>query len=129
MSTSRPSLNCRTNTEVQIGFCPNVRIGFDCEAEAMNTPEQPEALPLEYAAQIASELNSMRRECSQLAGCLLSQDPANERGVADCARLDSVLAGAHGVLREAVRGIRLLHNLPVDHSQKFQRVGVLKGWR
>ena len=85
---------------------PNVRPRPGCEAVGMNSPEQPEALPLQYAAQIVSELNSMRRECSQLAGCLMSQQPANERGVADCARLDSVLAGAHGVLREAVNGIR-----------------------
>jgi hypothetical protein len=89
-----------------LGIRPNVSARPGCKSVGMNDPEQPEALPLQYAAQIVSELNSMRRECSQLAGCLMSQKPANERGVAECARLDSVLVGAHGVLRDAVNGIR-----------------------
>lgn len=72
----------------------------------MNKPGQPVTLPLEYAAQIVFELNSMRRECSELAGRLMSRNPVNERGLEECARLDDALAQAHGMLREAVNGIR-----------------------
>ncbi len=72
----------------------------------MHKPDQPEALPLACAARIVSELNVMRRECSQLAGRLISQRLNAERGVADCAQLDSALARAHEVVRDAVNEIR-----------------------
>ena len=72
----------------------------------MHKPGPPEALPLGYAAQIVSELGVMRRECSQLATHLMRQRAGDERGVADCARLDNALIRAHGILRDAVNGIR-----------------------
>jgi len=72
----------------------------------MHKSDQPEALPLACAARIVSELNVMRRECSQLAGRLISQQLNAERGVADCAQLDSVLVRAHEVVRDAVNEIR-----------------------
>ena len=72
----------------------------------MHKSDQPEALPLACAARIVSELNVMRRECRQLAARLLSQQVNAERGVADCAQLDSALARAHGVVRDAVNEIR-----------------------
>ncbi|HTL18179.1 MAG TPA: hypothetical protein VL793_13155 [Patescibacteria group bacterium] len=72
----------------------------------MNEPDQPVSLPLEYAAQIVFELNSMRRECSELAGTLMRRSPLNERGLEECARLDDALSHAQGVLREALHGIR-----------------------
>ena len=72
----------------------------------MNQPERPVTLPLEYAAQIAFELDSMRRECSELANTLMSRSPLNERGLEECAKLDDALFRAHGVLRHAVNGIK-----------------------
>lgn len=71
----------------------------------MNKPDPPLALPLEYAAQIAFELHSMRRECSEFAGKLMRQRPLNERGLEECARLDDALARAHGVLQNALDAI------------------------
>jgi hypothetical protein len=73
----------------------------------MDKPEQPMALPLEYAAQIVFELHSMRRECSEFASRLISQRPLNERGLEECARLDDALAHAHCVLRQAVDVIKV----------------------
>jgi hypothetical protein len=72
----------------------------------MQMSDQPEALPLACAARIVSELNVMRRECSQLAGRLMSQQMNAERGVADCVQLDSALERAHGLVRDAVNEIR-----------------------
>jgi hypothetical protein len=72
----------------------------------MNKPEQPNTLPLEYAAQIAYELNSMRRECSEFAMRLLSRRPLDETNLEDCARLDEALSRAHGVLHSALEGMR-----------------------
>ena len=72
----------------------------------MHKPDQPEVLPLACAARIVSELNVMRRECSQLAGRLMTQQINAERGVADCAQLDSALVRAHSVVRDAVNEIR-----------------------
>lgn len=77
----------------------------------MHNPDQPEALPLECAARIVSELNVMRRECSQLAGRLLSQQLDADRGVADCVQLDSVLLRANDVVCDAVKEIRSTHRL------------------
>jgi hypothetical protein len=73
----------------------------------MDKPDRSIILPLEYAAQIAFELHSMRRECSQFAGHLLSQPSTTERDVEDCARLDEALAQAAGVLRNALDGIQV----------------------
>jgi hypothetical protein len=73
----------------------------------MNQPEQPVTLPLEYAAQIAFELHSMRRECSEFAGRLMSKRPLNERGLDQCARLDDALAQAHGILQNALDSIKV----------------------
>ena len=73
---------------------------------AMNKPEQPDPLPLEYAAQIAYELNSMRRECSEFAMRLLSQRPLDETHLEECARLDEALARAHVVLHSALDDIK-----------------------
>ena len=72
----------------------------------MNKPDQPMTLPLEYAARIAFELNSMRRECSELASRFMSRTPLNEQGLEECARLDEALGRAHGLLRDAVSGIK-----------------------
>jgi hypothetical protein len=72
----------------------------------MSKPEQPNTLPLEYAAQIAFELNSMRRECSEFAMRLLSQRPLDEANLEECARLDEALGRAHSVLHSAVDGIK-----------------------
>ena len=72
----------------------------------MEQPGPPNTLPLEYAAQIAYELNSMRRECSEFAMRLLSRRPIDETYLEDCARLDEALARAHGVLHSAVTGIK-----------------------
>ena len=72
----------------------------------MDKPEQPMALPLEYAAQITFELHSMRRECCEFAGKLMSQRPMNERGLEECARLDDALARAHGILQHAIEAIK-----------------------
>ena len=55
----------------------------------------------------------MRRECSQLAGRLMSQQVDAERGVADCAQLDSVLVRANGVVRDAVNEVRSAHPGPL----------------
>lgn len=72
----------------------------------MKKPEQPNTLPLEYAAQIAYELNSMRRECSEFAMHLLSRRPLDETNLEDCALLDEALARAHGVLNSALGSIK-----------------------
>jgi hypothetical protein len=72
----------------------------------MNKPEQPKALPLEYATQIVFELHSMRRECSEFASRLMTQRPLNERGLEECARLDEALARAHVILQNAVESIK-----------------------
>jgi len=79
----------------------------------MHKPDQPEALPLACAARIVSELNVMRRECSQLAGRLITQQLNAERGVADCAQLDSALVRAHEVVRDAVNEIRSAQPRPL----------------
>jgi hypothetical protein len=79
---------------------------------AMNPPEQPNTLPLEYAAQIAYELNSMRRECSELAMHLLSLSPLDEAHLEDCAQLDEALSRAHGVLNSAIDGIKSSREKP-----------------
>ena len=89
-----------------MGICPNVMPASTCETVRMNKPDGPETLPLEYAAQIVFELNSMRRECRELAGRLMSRTPVSEQGLEECARLDEALARAHGLLREAVDGIK-----------------------
>jgi len=75
----------------------------------MSKPENSHSitLPLEYAAQIAFELHSMRRECSEFAGHLLSQPGTTERELEDCARLDEALARAARVLRIALDGIQV----------------------
>jgi hypothetical protein len=83
----------------------------------MHKPDQPDVLPLECAARIVSELNVMRRECSQLAGRLMSQQVDAERGVADCAQLDSVLVRANGVVRDAVNEVRSAHPRPLPPSE------------
>jgi len=75
----------------------------------MSKPEQPMMLPLEYVAQIVFELHSMRRECSEFAGHLMSQRPPNERGVEECARLDDALSRAHCVLQHALDSIKACH--------------------
>ena len=72
----------------------------------MDKPEQPNTLPLEYAAQIAFELNSMRRECSEFAMRLLSRRPLDEANLEECARLDEALARAHMVLCSALNRIK-----------------------
>ncbi|HLH53092.1 MAG TPA: hypothetical protein VKY92_05695 [Verrucomicrobiae bacterium] len=72
----------------------------------MDQPEKPNTLPLAYAAQIAYELNSMRRECSEFAMRLLSKRPLDEANLEECARLDDALARAHGVLNSALDGIK-----------------------
>jgi hypothetical protein len=72
----------------------------------MQKPDQPVTLPLEYAAQIAFELDSMRRECGELASSLMARTPLNEHGLDECARLDDALAQAHWILRKAVTGIK-----------------------
>jgi hypothetical protein len=72
----------------------------------MSKPERPDTLPLEYAAQIAFELNSMRRECSEFAMRLLSQQPVDAANLEECARLDEALGRAHVVLRSALERIK-----------------------
>jgi hypothetical protein len=72
----------------------------------MIKPEPPNTLPLEYAAQIAYELNSMRRECSEFAMHLLSRRPLDETNLEECARLDEALARAHQVLHSALTTIK-----------------------
>ena len=72
----------------------------------MNKPGQPDTLPLEYAAQIAFELNSMRRECSEFAMRLLTQRPVDTTNLEECARLDEALGRAHTALRSALDTIK-----------------------
>jgi hypothetical protein len=73
----------------------------------MSKPKNSISLPLEYAAQLVFELHSMRRECSEFASHLLTQENADERDLEDCARLDDALARASQVLRDALHGIRI----------------------
>jgi hypothetical protein len=82
----------------------------------MSKPENSDSitLPLEYAAQIVFELQSMRRECSEFASRLLSQPNTTERDLEDCARLDDALAGASQVLRLALEAIRVERTRPHD---------------
>jgi len=72
----------------------------------MNQPDRPITLPLEYVAQIVFELHSMRRECSELGFRLMNRNPVSEQVLEECAQLDDALARAHGVLREALDGIK-----------------------
>jgi hypothetical protein len=72
----------------------------------MNQPNRPITLPLEYVAQIVFELDSMRRECSELGFFLMTRNPVSENVLEECAQLDDALARAHGVLREALDGIK-----------------------
>jgi hypothetical protein len=71
----------------------------------MNTPDQPVALPLDYAAQIVFELHSMRGECIEFARRLIEQSPLDEANLDECARLDEALARAHHVLAREVDAI------------------------
>ena len=72
----------------------------------MKKPDEADFLPLEYAAQIAFELDSMRGECSQFAAQLLNRRPLDEHGLEECARLDEALARAHTVLRHTLDAIQ-----------------------
>jgi hypothetical protein len=72
----------------------------------MDKLERPDTLPLDYAAQIAFELDAMRRECSEIAMVLLSQRTIDEANLEECARLDEALARANGILRSALKGIQ-----------------------
>jgi hypothetical protein len=83
----------------------------------MHKPDPPDVLPLECAARIVSELNVMRRECSQLAGRLMAHQVDAQRGVADCAQLDSVLVRANDVVRDAVNEVRSAHRGPLPPSE------------
>jgi hypothetical protein len=75
----------------------------------MSQAEGPDTLPLKYAAQIAFELNSMRRAGSELAMLILSQKPREDADLEECAWLDEALARAHTVLNSAIEGIRGRH--------------------
>jgi hypothetical protein len=73
----------------------------------MSKPENSITLPLEYAAQLVFELHSMRRECSEFASHLLTQQNVDERDLEECALLDDALARASQVLRDALDKIRI----------------------
>ena len=98
---------CRTNADARIGFRPNVNAQSPAYSWRMSRPVNSITLPLEYAAQLVFELHSMRRECSEFASHLLSQQSVNERDLEECARLDDALARASQVLRHALDRIQL----------------------
>jgi hypothetical protein len=87
-------------------ICLNVIRKSASYSFGMSMPDQPFALPLEYAAQIIFELNSMRGECSSLAKRLLSERPVNEEHLEECVRLDEALARAHAILQGTVDAIK-----------------------
>src|SRR5207245_11788121 len=62
-------------------------------------------LPVGPTARIAFEIDAMRAGCSKAAQTLLRQEPVNEVELEECARLDDALAGAHKLLKAAVRSI------------------------
>jgi hypothetical protein len=72
----------------------------------MNVPENPTALPLEYAAELAFELHLLRGECSQTAQRIISQHPVDALELDDCAKLDEALAKAYCLLQSTVNRIR-----------------------
>jgi hypothetical protein len=72
----------------------------------MSKPDNSITLPLEYAAQLVFELHSMRRECSEFASHLLTQQNVDENDLEECARLDDALARASRVLRDGLDRIR-----------------------
>jgi hypothetical protein len=73
----------------------------------MSKPDNSITLPLEYAAQLVFELHSMRRECSEFASHLLTQQNVNDHDLEECARLDDALARASQVLGDALDRIRI----------------------
>ncbi len=77
----------------------------------MKLPEQPVALPLDYATELAMEIHLMRGECSDAARALVHDahdEPLDETGLQECAILDEALAKAQRLLQGAVASVRQL---------------------
>jgi hypothetical protein len=72
----------------------------------MNSSEQPVALPLDYAAELAMEILLMRGECGDAAKALVEALPSDDAGLEECAVLDEALARAQRILHGAVTTIR-----------------------
>jgi len=76
----------------------------------MKPSQKPDALPLEYAAEIAFEIHLLRGECSQTALDVMRQRPLDETALDDCARLDDALAQAHALLQATIARIKGLRS-------------------
>jgi hypothetical protein len=72
----------------------------------MKPPQEPGALPLDYAAEIAFEIHLLRGECSQAARDLINQRSLDEHALEECARLDDALARAHALVQTAIERIK-----------------------
>jgi len=72
----------------------------------MKPSQEPGALPLDYATEIAFEIHLLRGECSQTARDLINQRSLDEHALEDCARLDDALARAHALVQTAIKRIK-----------------------
>ena len=72
----------------------------------MKSPDEAVALPLDYAAELAVEMQLMRAECCEAAHGLLQEGIPDEIGLEECAVLDEALAKAQALLNSAVGTIR-----------------------
>lgn len=68
------------------------------------------ALPLDYAAELAVEMQLMRAECCDAANTLLQETRVNEVGLEECAVLEEALARAQALLRGAVESIKRMRS-------------------
>ena len=64
------------------------------------------ALPLDYAAELAVEMQLMRAECCDAASGLMEQPAPDEIGLQECAILEEALAKSQALLQCAIEKIK-----------------------